>query len=294
MQNHAIRENLSQDGGGQPIIISYDQQVDEFPLHWHTYVEILYVIQGELTITVSDKTYTLSDNQILFIQPGELHKIHPNNRPLTICLQYDPLLISHITSLHEAHYINAHIRLVSASSEPSLFFQLSSSIMNIQKLASGIGSSNDKKQPDHFTDARMAILLIEFLIHLSEHEIWIAQKNTSELASLPAETIQSMMDACAYIARNCTADLTLEEVAAHAGFSKYYFSRMFKKYTGNSFVDYLATCRITQAKTLLSDPKINISDIAMQAGFGSIASFNRVFQKSEGCSPSEFRSMLSF
>ena len=294
MKNNELHENLSRNNEGRSILLLYNGQVAEFPLHWHNYVEILYVVQGEINVTVSDKKYTVSDDQILFIPPRKLHEIHENDQPLTILLQYDPLLVSYISSLNTIHYMKPRILSLSDLQDTSLFYKLHDDLMNIHSVYNNGNYASGDGQPEFFTDARMTMLLIEFLIHFMEYDRMVSQKTSSELANIPAETIRKMAEARSYISQNCTAELTLETVADYTGFSKYYFSRIFKNYVGSSFIDYLSDCRISYAKSLFSNPQMSITEIAMQSGFGSIASFNRVFQKQEGCSPSDFRSMHRF
>ncbi|HKJ33377.1 MAG TPA: helix-turn-helix domain-containing protein [Balneolales bacterium] len=92
-----------------------------------------------------------------------------------------------------------------------------------------------------------------------------------------------------YIQENIDQDLSLGDVASSVNWSAYYFSRMFKKATGINFVDYLSRVRIEQAKHMLLNPHLNVSEIAYEVGFQSITHFNRVFRKLTGESPSDFR-----
>ncbi|HKJ44745.1 MAG TPA: helix-turn-helix domain-containing protein [Balneolales bacterium] len=92
-----------------------------------------------------------------------------------------------------------------------------------------------------------------------------------------------------YIQDNIDHDLSLGDVASSVNWSAYYFSRMFKKATGINFVDYLSRVRIEQAKRMLLNPHLNVSEIAYEVGFQSITHFNRVFRKLTGESPSDYR-----
>ena len=85
--------------------------------------------------------------------------------------------------------------------------------------------------------------------------------------------------------------LKLEHLASMAGFSQYHFSRLFTEYTGHSFCDYVNLRRIKSTESLLSNDNLSITEIAMLSGFSSIATFNRLFKKFKGCSPSEFRNL---
>lgn len=70
------------------------------------------------------------------------------------------------------------------------------------------------------------------------------------------------------------------------------FQWLFREYTGVSFVDYVAEQRLHYAEVLLGNPQLNITDAALQAGFGSISTFNRIFKQKKGCTPSEFRALF--
>ena len=92
-----------------------------------------------------------------------------------------------------------------------------------------------------------------------------------------------------YIDQNFKRSISLEDVSAFTGFSKYYFSRVFKQQMGVSFSEYLRGKRVSMAEDLLIHTRQSIQDIALSAGFGSIATFNRVFRESRGCTPSRYR-----
>ena len=97
--------------------------------------------------------------------------------------------------------------------------------------------------------------------------------------------------AMTYINNHYQQDLSLEDVAGFAGFSRYYFSRSFKKQTGYSFKDYLCQKRLQVAVDLLIRTDKSMKDVALESGFGSVATFNRVFREKKGCTPTQFRAI---
>jgi AraC-like DNA-binding protein/ligand-binding sensor protein len=84
-------------------------------------------------------------------------------------------------------------------------------------------------------------------------------------------------------------DLTLTDAAKAAGMSVGHFSRFFHKKAGVTFIRYLQSRRIREAKHLLADPDRSISDICFAGGFNSLTHFNRVFRQAEGIGPRQFR-----
>jgi AraC-like DNA-binding protein len=71
--------------------------------------------------------------------------------------------------------------------------------------------------------------------------------------------------------------------------SSFYFCKMFKKFAGVNFTEYVSRIRIEKARNLLLNPNLRISEIAYEVGFQSLTHFNRVFKKVLGQSPTDFR-----
>ena len=94
-----------------------------------------------------------------------------------------------------------------------------------------------------------------------------------------------------YINEHYHEELSLDDVAAFAGFSRYYFSRSFKKQTGYFFKDYLCQKRLQVAMELLTRTELSMREVASRSGFGSVATFNRAFREKNGCTPSKYRAI---
>lgn len=94
---------------------------------------------------------------------------------------------------------------------------------------------------------------------------------------------------CAYLAANYTQKLTLSEVAAQFYLSPYYLSRLFRRVTGQSIVDYINNQRIEAAQHLLEETTLSINAVAEQTGFSTAAHFRRVFRELLGVGPQQYR-----
>ena len=84
-------------------------------------------------------------------------------------------------------------------------------------------------------------------------------------------------------------DISSELAAERAGISKGYFSRIFKDLTGLNYTKWVNMIRIENAISLFENEDMKLTEIAMQSGFQSIPSFNRVFKELKGISPREYR-----
>lgn len=91
---------------------------------------------------------------------------------------------------------------------------------------------------------------------------------------------KEVMQAVDYILRHYTENIALEDVAESVGKSKNYFSSLFKKEMGVSFVDYIAHVRVTEACRLLDTTNELTYEIADKVGFGDYKYFSSVFKKS--------------
>lgn len=95
-----------------------------------------------------------------------------------------------------------------------------------------------------------------------------------------------------YIIEHQTEELSLGQVARAVNTSTFYFCKIFKKFTGINFTDFLSRVRIEKAKNLLLNPNLRVSEIAFEVGFQSLTHFNRVFKRILGQSPTEYREQL--
>ena len=93
----------------------------------------------------------------------------------------------------------------------------------------------------------------------------------------------------AYIAGHHGDPIGLDDVARVLHVSTFYFRKMFKKATGLTFTDYLGRTRVEEAKHLLLNPHLRVSEVAYAVGFQSLTHFNRLFRELTGESPTGFR-----
>ncbi|MCC3376760.1 AraC family transcriptional regulator [Cohnella sp. REN36] len=92
-----------------------------------------------------------------------------------------------------------------------------------------------------------------------------------------------------YVESHFGDDLSLDAIAGKLGITGPYLSTYFKEKTGINFSDYTYTVRMSKAKEMLKDTDLKIQDIASLVGYFTVASFNRVFKRFTGLTPSEFR-----
>lgn len=92
-----------------------------------------------------------------------------------------------------------------------------------------------------------------------------------------------------YIDRNYKKDISAKDVAGILGYSDVYFSKVFKQLFDDNFINYLTKIRIDRAKVLLKDISFNIKEVGKSVGYADSNYFTKVFKRSIGISPSEYR-----
>ena len=92
-----------------------------------------------------------------------------------------------------------------------------------------------------------------------------------------------------YLSAHYREPVRLEDVARALGVSKAHLSRCFSERIGVNFRTYINTLRANQAKMLLRSTTENVMSIALECGFESQRTFNRVFAEIYGMPPSEYR-----
>jgi YesN/AraC family two-component response regulator len=123
----------------------------------------------------------------------------------------------------------------------------------------------------------------------------------SDAGPLPAATRyhavttrrESLQIALAYVAKSLSVEINVQEAANLCDMSLPRFSREFKAEYGMTFLDYVCQQRIEEAKRLLENPAIAVTDVAGAVGFTDPSYFGRVFRRAVGCSPSEFRDAIT-
>lgn len=93
-----------------------------------------------------------------------------------------------------------------------------------------------------------------------------------------------------YINTNYKKDISAGDVAGVLGYTDVYFSRLFKQLFNDNFINYLTGIRIENAKILLRDRSFTIKEVGESVGYNDSNYFAKVFRRSEGISPTEYRS----
>ena len=98
-----------------------------------------------------------------------------------------------------------------------------------------------------------------------------------------------MVEAIRFIESDAARPISLTDLAAVAGMSKYHFLRVFRRLTGVTPHQYLISARMRRAALGLASSRRPVLDVALDAGFGDLSTFNNRFRATFGLTPTQYR-----
>ena len=263
----------------ESLLMYLNSEYEDYATHWHTAAEIIMPMENDYRVLIGRQVFELSVHDILFIPPGVLHSLHApaDGRRMIFLFNFSP--ISSLQDFSSLLPILSQPILIAADDE------MHDEAVRLMQQMIAI-------YPDRTEPLRVAMIysyLIQFFVLVGRRHIrrdLTAQDPKSRRQTDIYERLNAAMN---YINTNYMNDITVEDAARIAGFSKFHFSRLFKQFTEQTFCGYLNQRRINAAETLLLNPRLSITDVALQSGFSSLSTFNRAFRTMKSCTPSEFK-----
>ncbi|MBQ6399586.1 MAG: helix-turn-helix transcriptional regulator [Clostridia bacterium] len=245
--------------------------------HYHSAVEVCLTMEGVVDYTVNSVVYHVHKGEVLIIPPKVSHGLNMEQGSSRYLYLFEP---DTVFGLRDVKALNQQF------SQVFYLHDGSEAHIRIRELLRKIQGVYDKQELMWNT------VCFGYLLHLyavlGQHYLSGVYPRKESSHSVDSEVIAAAMG---YINSHYQEEVTLDDVASFAGFSRYYFSRSFKKQTGYSFKDYLCQKRVQVAMDLLIRTNRPMRDIALESGFGSVATFNRVFREKKGCTPSQYRAI---
>ena len=129
----------------------------------------------------------------------------------------------------------------------------------------------------------------EFGTCIDNLKISLFEQRVSEKAEPEKQEERTITSITRYLQEHLAEDLSLTVLADEFHLNPQYISQLFKNEIGVNFLSYLTNIRMEKAKKLLLSTSLSITDVADQSGYGDYRVFTKVFKKSEGITPSQYR-----
>lgn len=253
-----------------PIIFHLDivkSKFNDFTMHWHESIELLYFIEGEGAIICSGKEIKGKKGDLIVINSNDLHCI----KSITLSCSYYCLIIDkNYCNNFGLNILNINIKNIIKDSIASNYFE------DIIK---------EMKYKNIYYKSSVKVLSINLLIHLIRNYI-INLKHIS-YSSKEQRKIDLVKSALNYINSNYRKDISIDTISSYVGCSKYYFCHVFKEITGKTIISYINYLRCNNARKLLASGNYNVYESAELNGFNNMSYFSKTYKKYMGKSPSK-------
>ena len=250
-----------------------------YDYHCHSAVEVILPDRGESVYQTQEEVYRVKPGEVLILPSGCMHSLteSPETKRYLLLFESNPLMnlrdISSISAMmQQPIYLTADSELADGAKQ--ILYQVVTCYFQKEPLWNTVCYS----------------YLLQLYALLGRHYLEIAGPQHPSRHSIDPAIMNS---AITFINEHYMDEMSLEDAALFAGFSKYYFSRMFKQFSGISFSEYLTRKRLNVATDLLVRTDQSIREIALASGFGSMATFNRIFRAQKNCTPSQYRAIYS-
>jgi AraC-like DNA-binding protein len=239
-----------------------------FPSHLHTHLELLYVEEGEIQVTIGSWTGLIKHGDYAIAFPNQIHNYYTNisttsNRVILVICPVE-MAGDFMSSLLKKHpiipYLSKDIIHPDISYVMNALTQIQNSYENIPIFKA-------------YVQLILARTFPEMELRLNRDRK--PPSNTAQLIT--------------YLSEHFCEPIKLDDLSKMLGISKYSVSRIFNEKLLTSFSTYINTLRINQAQSLLTSSDYDILTISMMCGYENSRTFNREFKKLSSCSPREYR-----
>ncbi|MCM1154802.1 MAG: AraC family transcriptional regulator [Roseburia sp.] len=269
----------------------FDVSKEIFPVraHWHYFVEIIYMIEGNALITVNEQEYLATVGDLIFFHAGDVHSIYAaSEMPLKyLVLKFDSNRIS--VNSNYTPKLSALLQYAGKSGQAGAFFPAKrlSGLPIRARFETCIREANGKEYGyDVRLHGEISSLLIEII------RLWQADGlQMRELSPICMETESSLRNITEYIDKHSHEALKVEELADMCHMSYSHFAKCFKELYGRSCKDYIELIRIEKGEELLRFTDSSLSEISQETGFADCSHFIRTFRKWKQTTPGKYRAL---
>lgn len=269
-----------------PLHISLNRLPAGFRPHRHDFLEFSYVVEGHGAETVNGMRHLMSPGTFTFVLPYQVHELFTS--PGSELVLYNCMFSMDL--LMENSRQEGLLRLID-SVDDSPYIQLNGEVgLRMKRLIEDMFAEYNGSEPWKHTMLR--IKLKEILVAFDRSRKKAGGRNDAERETASAASgarSGSVWPIIHYIHHNYHEDITLSALAARFSMSASRISEVIKATTGQTFVRFLHDLRVRHACSLLASTEMSVSEIALEVGYGSYATFARVFRDSKGMVPNAYR-----
>ena len=231
-----------------------------FPLHLHKSFELVFVMEGVLTVTIGTEKYQVKRGEAALIFPGQPHAYFTEKESYNKIVVFSP---DYLEDLYDVFRGGKRHYPVFRFDEPEF--------------------------PQALTGSREDRYMVRSLLY----RVASAYAKGEACTDFSTRDEHLMYQIVSYVDEHFKEELTLKALSVQFGYNYQYMSGLIQTIYGCSFPCALHSKRIAFAQDLLLKREKSISEIAEACGYPSMRSFDRNFKKIEGCSPREYLAQIA-
>ena len=255
--------------------------IEEYPIHFHDDMEVVYVLEGNIMMRNGYYTYSLRQGDIYILNDREMHSFESTGEDnMVMMLQMD---LTYFSRYYDNLKNNFFVTDTEDDSDESLevLRNILARIM-MEILQKGYGYEHKVIESTHNL---IACLMADFQYFVMEDGKF-KNESRNKGNKILAGRLNRITD---YMYDNYNRKLTLSEIAEREHLSIYYLSHIIKEATGLSFQDLLSYIRVEESEKLLLGTNKKIGAIAEETGFSAVRYYIKHFEQWFGMHPLEYR-----
>lgn len=275
------------------ISLSVQPHHSHIPFHQHNYVEMTTPLLGSCTLVINGKEVKVDQENVIMVGKGVTHRVKDIDSGSIVV---NIALKNTAFSLNDLNFM---LHSGTSNSISSMLFSLLSSDDNHESRYCLFEINHDRKIAEtiydiieeYYANQVQSNQIIRFDL-LSLFSRLIRAAYLQDISISTGEKQESdLLNLLLYIEKHYSA-ITLEEMAKNFGFNPNYLSSYLKKNTGLTFIKLVHLQRVNVAAEYLANTSASIEKIAEKVGYENPSYFYKIFKKTLGLSPKEYREKM--
>lgn len=251
----------------------------EMASHWHSEIEIIKVISGQLCVKLFNKEYLAKADDVVFVNSETVHSAFPSPDCVYECI----VMNLEMLSTKDAGCMFFIENILNQEYQITEFIPYSEN--DFHKACNHLFNAMKKFSSGYKFIVTGAIYHL-FGIIINDH-IYHSSQGNQEIIN--DKNILKLKKVLSYIRGNYNKPITLDDMANCAGMSPKYFCYFFKKMTMKTPSEYLKSYRIEKSSRKLLNTDLSVTEIAYSSGFNDLSYFIKTFKAIKGVTPAQFK-----
>lgn len=284
-----IKHDIEIDGFYTIYYFEHNKDYSKMP-EKHNYWEIVYVDEGEIVAIVDGKAKTLTQGTVIFHEPNEPHAHIANKKN-----PHNILVVTFETQSTPMDFFRKKIFMLDEHSKAvlSLFLEEASKSIGPPPWIYDYECEVDENEMPIGGTQLTTYYFTEFLLGLIRKSTVVKEASSLREALRLGETNPLIQIIIEKMKQAVYSQLTLDDICEMFMLGKSKLTSEFKKYTGKSPMKYYKSVKIKEAKKLLRQDELSVSEISEKLGYSTIHIFSRAFKNEVGFSPLEYKKSVA-